>query len=94
MWDIDQPRVSSGSHERPKDDVCVESVRLPTADIDRRGPWVAFVPRADMCVAANIGGSFDQSVGSKQERFWNREAHCLRSLQVNGQFEFGGLLDR
>jgi hypothetical protein len=25
-------------HERPKGDVHVESLRLPTADIDRRGP--------------------------------------------------------
>jgi hypothetical protein len=31
-------------HERPKGDVRVESVRLPTADIGRRGPQVAFVP--------------------------------------------------
>ena len=66
----------------------------PIADMNEPCRHVAFVPRADMCVAANIGGSFDQSVGSKQERFWNREAHCLRSLQVNGQLEFGGLLDR
>jgi hypothetical protein len=29
-------------HERPKGDICVESVRLPTADIDQRGPQVAF----------------------------------------------------
>jgi hypothetical protein len=29
---------SAPSHERPKGDVRVESVRLPTADIDRRGP--------------------------------------------------------
>ena len=35
-------------HERPKGDVRVESVRLPTADIDRRGPQVAFVPRLAM----------------------------------------------
>src|ERR1700751_6013372 len=42
---LDQRRSARG-HERPKDDVCVESVRLPTADIDRRGPQVAFVPTA------------------------------------------------
>jgi hypothetical protein len=29
--------VSASGHERPKGDVCVESVRLPTADIGRRG---------------------------------------------------------
>jgi hypothetical protein len=27
-------------------DVRIESVRLPTADIGRRAPYVAFVPRA------------------------------------------------
>ena len=57
-------RYSNG----PKTTSASSPFELPTADIDRRGPWVAFVPRADMCVAANIGGSFDQSVGSKQER--------------------------
>ena len=31
------PMTGSG-HERPKGDVRVESVRLPTADIGRRGP--------------------------------------------------------
>jgi hypothetical protein len=30
--------MSQMGHERPKGDVRVESVRLPTADIDRRGP--------------------------------------------------------
>jgi hypothetical protein len=37
-------------HERPKGDVGVESVRLPIADIGRRGPWVVFVPTADVSV--------------------------------------------
>jgi hypothetical protein len=35
---------NSQGHERPKGDVRVESARLPTADIGRRGPQVAFVP--------------------------------------------------
>src|SRR5258708_24401012 len=35
---------NSIGHERPKDDVCAESVRLPTAYIGRRGPEVALVP--------------------------------------------------
>jgi hypothetical protein len=34
----------SGGHERPKGHVCVESARLPTADIGQRSPYVAFVP--------------------------------------------------
>jgi hypothetical protein len=29
--------MSGWGHERPKGDVCVESVRLPTADIGRHG---------------------------------------------------------
>src|SRR6266480_4014467 len=40
--------MTAWGHERPKGDVRVESVRLPTADIDRRGPQVAFVPPADI----------------------------------------------
>jgi hypothetical protein len=31
-------RMAEMGHERPKGDVRAESVRLPTADIDRRGP--------------------------------------------------------
>src|SRR5262249_9569347 len=38
------PMMSPLGHERPKGDVCVESVRLPTADIGPREPQVAFVP--------------------------------------------------
>jgi len=38
-------------HERPKDDLRVESVRLPTADIGRRGPHVAEGPGTDSCTA-------------------------------------------
>jgi hypothetical protein len=30
--------ITAVGHERPKDDLCVESVRLPTADIGRRDP--------------------------------------------------------
>jgi hypothetical protein len=30
--------MTAVGHERPKSDVRVESVRLPTADIGRRGP--------------------------------------------------------
>jgi hypothetical protein len=33
-----EPLMTAVGHERPKSDVRVESVRLPTADIGRRGP--------------------------------------------------------
>jgi hypothetical protein len=36
--------MTGAGHERPKGDVCVESVRLPTADIGRRKPQVVFAP--------------------------------------------------
>jgi hypothetical protein len=36
--------MAASGHERPKSDVRVESVQLPTADMGRRGPKVAFVP--------------------------------------------------
>jgi hypothetical protein len=32
----------------------IESVRLPIADIGRRGPYVAFVPLADVLVPEGI----------------------------------------
>jgi hypothetical protein len=40
--------MSQMGHERPKDDLRVESVPLPTADIGQRGPQVAFVPKGDI----------------------------------------------
>ena len=51
------------------------------------------LPIPDSCSATNISRSFEQCVGSNQERLWNRKAHCLGSLQVDGQLEFRGLLD-
>jgi hypothetical protein len=68
-------RTSGWGHERPKDDVCVESVRLPTADIDRRGPWVAFVPAGVVALFRKIA-----------DRMWveGTEFNChQRRLPIN-----------
>jgi hypothetical protein len=75
-------------------DVRCMTVLPPKAEVDLRSCDVADVPNADSCIAANISRSFEQCVGTKQERFWNHEAHGLRSLQVNGQLELRGLLYR
>jgi hypothetical protein len=61
-------------------------LNLRTAAI-RRG-----VPEPDSCTAANIAASFEQDVGAQQKRFGNREAHSLRSLEIDGQLELRGLL--
>ena len=37
--------------------------------------------------------SFDDLVGSLKERFGDRQAECLRGLEVDNQFEFGRELD-
>jgi len=66
----------------------------PRADIRRTSREVRVVPEADSCSAAKYGRSFEQCVGPKQERFWNREADRLCSLQIDGQLKFPGLLYR
>ena len=38
--------------------------------------------------------SFDHLVGTREQRFWQVEAECLRGLEVDHQLEFGGLLHR
>jgi hypothetical protein len=70
----------------------VESVLPQTADIVRRRWHVSSVPEPDSCTAANISASFEHCVGAQEKRFWNREAHGLRSLEIDGQLEFRGLL--
>src|ERR1700704_6288953 len=37
---------------------------------------------------------FDRLVGAQQEGFGNRQAECLRGLQVDDQLKFGGPFDR
>jgi hypothetical protein len=46
-------KVGCGVMNGPKGDVRAESVQFPTADIDRRGPWVAFVPISDITSASS-----------------------------------------
>ena len=46
------------------------------------------VSTPNSCTAANTSRLFEQYVGSSQERLWNREAHCLGSLQVDSQLKF------
>jgi hypothetical protein len=48
--------------------------------------------KPDSCTAADIAASFEQCVGTKQEGFWNREAHGLRSSEIEGQLKLRGLL--
>ena len=54
---------------------------------------VCLVPKADSCSAAKRS-LFDQRVGAQQELFRTREVNCLRSLEIDGQLELGGLLYR
>ena len=70
-----------------------------TASLVDSGCDVALRHSADMCTEtrlmhANIARSFEHCIGAQQERFRNREAHDLRSLQVDGQLELRGLLYR
>lgn len=53
------------------------ALTVPTAPT---GPLAAITHGSPL---TNIVQSFEQCVGTKQERFWNREAHGLRSFQVD-----------
>ena len=48
-----------------------------------------------MPVAAERPASLlDHTIGPEQERRGNREAQCLRGLQIDDELELGSLLDR
>jgi hypothetical protein len=64
------------------------SALLPKGDIVRRGCEVRFVPIAD------IGTLFDHLVGAGENSVRDRNTERLRGLKIDGQFEFGRLLDR
>src|SRR6516225_1198678 len=66
----------------------------PAADMRQRQPWAAMCPQEQTDALHQISpSSFEQCVGSNQKSLWNREAHCLGSLHVDGQLEFRRLLD-
>jgi hypothetical protein len=67
-------------HERPKGDVRVESVRLPTADIGRRGPQVAFVPEPAVSNRSKAPSLFDHLVGEREQIVGDFDAERLGGL--------------
>jgi uncharacterized protein YodC (DUF2158 family) len=66
--------TSALGHDRPKGDVRIESVYLPTVDIGPRSPQVAFVP---MCGRLRVGKSFFHVAGLVGEAMCSA---CLRGL--------------
>jgi hypothetical protein len=73
------------------------------ADVTARPRDVRFTPQSghvrckNKCpLCANSGrctASLDQCVCPQQKLFWNRKAYGLRRLEINDQFELGGLLN-
>jgi hypothetical protein len=78
----------------PKSDVRVESVQLPTADIGRRGPQVAFVPKAAGSNRSKADNLFDHLVGTREQRCWHINSEHLGGLKVDHQLVFGRCLHR
>ena len=65
----------------------------PKADI-RRHDWnVRFVPKADICSAAN-SSLFDHLVGAGEQQWWHGESKRLCGRQIKDEIELSWLLDR
>src|SRR5436190_6415468 len=63
---------------------------LPSGRYSLLGPDFHRLDRTSL----RLAHSFNHLVGAGEQRGRNFEAKCLRRLQVDGQFEFRGLLDR
>ena len=65
----------------------------PKADMEQQGGDVRFVPKADICGAAN-STLFDHLVGARQQRLRDGDAERFRRLEIDRQFKFGRRLHR
>jgi hypothetical protein len=83
-----QPMSALG-HKRTFCDAGAMSALPPKADIRSAARDVRYGPIADICIC-----SLDDDVHALQKSVWDTQAYGLCSLEVDGQFELRGLLDR
>src|SRR6516164_8459126 len=74
--------MSALGQKRTLQSVPLMSALPPKADIDPHGRDVRFVPKADICGAAN-SSLFDHLVGASTYRLRNGEAQCFGSLEID-----------
>ena len=86
--------MSALGQKRTLSDISAMSALPPKADIGSTCQDVRFVPKADIPRRSEGRMSlFDHLVGVDDKRLRNREAECLRSLEIQNQLEPGWLLD-
>ena len=84
--------MSPSGQSRHFGDVRVTSALPLKTDIYRKGRHVSKVPGTDSCTAPD-GSLFDHLVRACEQRSRYFEAECLCGLEINDEFELGGLLD-